>query len=330
MVNQLLTEMDGFRSNEMVFVIGTTNFVESIDSALLRPGRFEFHLHIPYPKADDREAILKIYDDRLALRMSPAALTHAVRQTGHPIEGSDAVSGRWSGDHIQALCRSIARSRLREGRSDATEIADVEQALTANLDLPKLTPEEELVVATHECGHAIVALHTEHSPAIDRISIRGDLTGALGFVRYADPAHKYVVTHEQLVDSIATLFGGREAEAELLGRLTIGSGHDLERATAIAHALIESYGLQLTETLEVRSFARNLPMSERTLDIIDTDIRALLERERNRARMIIREHRAELVALRDLLLKQKVIDAKALSHAVPDAKQPPRTAAPQD
>jgi cell division protease FtsH len=327
MVNQLLTEMDGFRSNEMVFVIGTTNFVESLDSALLRPGRFEFHLHIPYPKADDREAILKIYNQRLDLQMSDDALTHAIRQTGHPIEGSDAHTGRWSGDHIQALCRAIARHRLRAGRTDPTTIADIERALTANLDLPKLTPEEELVVATHECGHAIVALHTEHSPAIDRISIRGDLTGALGFVRYADPAHKYVVTHDQLIDAIATLFGGREAEQELLGRLTIGSGHDIERATDIARALIQSYGLQTSGSLEVRAFEPNEHVSERTREIIDGEIRALLDRERTRARTLICEHKDELVALRDLLIAQKVIDAKALRRHVPDAKHPPEAPA---
>ncbi|PRQ06824.1 AAA family ATPase [Enhygromyxa salina] len=334
MVNQLLTEMDGFRSNEMVFVIGTTNFVESLDSALLRPGRFEFHLHIPYPKADDREAILKIYDQRLGLDMSEAALTHAVRQTGHPIEGSDAHTGRWSGDHIQALCRAIARQRLRNGRTDETTITDVEHALTANLDLPTLTPDEELVVATHECGHAIVALHTEHSPAIDRISIRGDLTGALGFVRYADPAHKYVVTHDQLVDSIATLFGGREAEHELLDQLTIGSAHDVERATVLAKALIETFGMRLDGGagvdapgwLEIRDFGGGHDqLSERTRESLDASIRSLLDRERSRARQIIREHRDELVALRDLLLEKKVIDAKTLSEQVPDAKHPPET-----
>ena len=317
MVNQLLTEMDGFRANEMVFVIGTTNFVESIDTALLRPGRFEFHLHIPYPDAKDREAILKIYDQRLGLEMEADALNHAVRQTGHPIEGSDAATGRWSGDHIQALCRSIARQRLRNARADATTIADVEQALTANLDLPQLTPEEELVVATHECGHAIVALYTEHSPAIDRISIRGDLTGALGFVRYADPAHKYIVTHARLVDSITTLFGGREAEEALLGSLTIGSGHDLERATDIASALVRNFGLQPSGALEVRSFGANEVVSDKTREIIDAEVRALLERERARARQIIEDHRDELLALRTLLLEKKVIDAKTLEKTTP-------------
>jgi cell division protease FtsH len=324
MVNQLLTEMDGFRSNEMVFVIGTTNFVESIDSALLRPGRFEFHLHIPYPDARDREAILKIYDQKLGLQLEPAALEHAIRQTGHPIEGSDAVTGRWSGDHIQALCRAIARRRLRAGRRDGTTVLDVEEALTANLDLPKLTPEEELVVATHECGHAIVALYTPHSPAIDRISIRGDLTGALGFVRYADPAHRYVVTHAQLIDAIATLFGGREAEDEVLGRLTIGSAHDVERATAIARNLVERFGMNPSGELEVRDFSELDKLSERTRESLDASVRSLLERERVRARTILHEHRGELLALRDLLLKQKVIDATTMRSLVPDAPHPPQ------
>lgn len=331
MVNQLLTEMDGFRNNEMVFVVGTTNFVESLDSALLRPGRFEFQLHIPYPKTEDREAILRIYDRRLDLKLSDEALLHAVRQTGHPIEGSDAYTGRWSGDHIQALCRAIARQRLRTDRDDETTIADVETALTANLDLPKLTPEEERVVATHECGHAIVALHTEHSPPIDRISIRGDLTGALGFVRYADPAHKYVTTHAQLVDAIATLFGGREAEEEMLDHLTIGSAHDLDRATALAKALVENFGLRGLEAeapaghaaLEIRNFGDDPGLSERTRESLDRSIRALLERERARARSIIREHRDELVALRDLLLENKVIDARTMRTVVPDAKTKP-------
>ena len=331
MVNQLLTEMDGFRDNEMVFVIGTTNFVESLDSALLRPGRFEFQLHIPYPKAEDREAILNIYDRRLGLRMSDEARTHAVRQTGHPIEGSDGLTGRWSGDHIQALCRAIARQRLREAREDETTVADVERALTTNLDLPKLTPDEELVVATHECGHAIVALYTEHSPAIDRISIRGDLTGALGFVRYADPAHKYVTTHAQLVDAIATLFGGREAEEELLGQLTIGSAHDLERATALGRGLIENFGHRLGEEqlsgLEIRDFGgEHDHVSERTREALDAGVRALLERERQRARRIVHEHRAELEALRDLLIEHKVVDAKTLRAHVPDATHPPKAA----
>ena len=113
MVNQLLTEMDGFHSEELVFVVGTTNFVEILDPALLRPGRFEFHLHIPYPDKDDRREILEIYNRKMQLEMDEDALDYAVRRTGEFVEGASHGT-RYSGDHINALCRAMARIRLRE------------------------------------------------------------------------------------------------------------------------------------------------------------------------------------------------------------------------
>src|SRR5919206_396892 len=103
MVNQLLTEMDGFHKDELVFVVGTTNFVESLDPALLRPGRFEFHLHIPYPEADDRRAILRIYDRKMRLQMTDDAVEYAVRRTNDFVVGA-AGGTRYSGDHLNALC----------------------------------------------------------------------------------------------------------------------------------------------------------------------------------------------------------------------------------
>ncbi|HKB35006.1 MAG TPA: AAA family ATPase, partial [Gemmataceae bacterium] len=116
MVNQLLTEMDGFRKEELVFVIGTTNFVEILDPALLRPGRFEFHLHIPYPDNDDRRDILKIYDKKMRLQMTDEALEYAVRRTGR---GYTTPTGTaFSGDHLNALCRAMARLRIRNARTD--------------------------------------------------------------------------------------------------------------------------------------------------------------------------------------------------------------------
>src|SRR5205085_7028169 len=124
MVNQLLTEMDGFHKEEMVFVVGTTNFVESLDPALLRPGRFEFHLHIPYPDAEARREIIKIYDKKMGLKMSPETLDHAVDRTDHIVPGA-AAGTLFSGDHLNALCRAIACRRLRENRTDETRPEDV-------------------------------------------------------------------------------------------------------------------------------------------------------------------------------------------------------------
>src|SRR5262245_31788217 len=151
MVNQLLTEMDGFRSEELVFVVGTTNYVESLDPALLRPGRFEFQLLIPYPEDADRRAILQIYDRKMGLNMTDEAIEYAVRRTADFVEGT-AMGTRYSGDHLNALCRAIGRIRLRENQTGPTQPSDIERALTEYIDIPALTPKEERVVAVHEAG----------------------------------------------------------------------------------------------------------------------------------------------------------------------------------
>lgn len=315
MVNQLLTEMDGFRKDELVFVVGTTNFVESLDPALLRPGRFEFHLHIPFPNAEDRRAILGIYDQKLGLELSPRALDYAVKRTADLVEGQ---ASRYSGDHLQALCRALARARLRDARVGPLEIEDVEKALSSWAERPALTPKEEKVVATHEAGHAVTAMFCPHTPPIDRISIRGDLAGALGFVSYSDPAHKYVVTRGQLLDQICVLYGGREAELLFFEDLSIGSGADIARATEIARALVEQFGMG-GETVGVRRVeaAHDDPASEALLKSMEDAVKSVLEAQRARARELVTEHKALIATLRDLLLEKKVLDQEALASILP-------------
>ena len=319
MVNQLLTEMDGFRGEELVFVVGTTNFVEALDPALLRPGRFEFALHIPYPNAEDRRAILAVHDKRLGLEMTPAALDHAVKRTDEDVPGPSGGTP-YSGDHIQALCRQLARTRLRTEVTGPVTPADVDHAIEAYLDRPNLTAAEEVVVATHEAGHAVTALFCTHAPPIDRISIRGDIGGTLGYVRYADPAHQYVVTYAQLHDSICTLMGGREAEALLLDDVSIGQGGDLHNATEIARALVEKYGSGGDEVGVARwAHHKNVPVSESARGRVDVEVRRILETERARARLILDQNRVLLVALRDLLIERKVLDRASFAHLVAPA-----------
>ena len=316
MVNQLLTEMDGFHREEMVFVVGTTNFVEILDPALLRPGRFEFHLHIPYPDAIDRRQILSIYDRKMGLAMSPEALDYATKRTGDFVEG--AMTGtRYSGDHLNALCRALARIRLREDWKRATEPADIDRALTEWIERPQMTPKEQRVVATHEAGHAVCSLHCTHSMPIERISIQADTAGALGFVRYQDPTHKYVVTRGELLDDLCVLMGGREAEQLLLDDLSIGSAGDLHRATNIARALVEEFGMG-TDVGVCRfrgdQGERSQHLSPAQLESLDRAIRDLLEEARRRAAKILAENRATVETLRDTLLEKKVIDAKTLKE----------------
>ena len=317
MVNQLLTEMDGFHREEMVFVVGTTNFVEALDPALLRPGRFEFHLQIPYPDADDRRAIFQIHDRAMGLQLTPEALEFAVRQTAGPVEGA-APGTLHSGDHLNALCRAAARIRIREGLSGPTDPDLIERAMTEWIERPKMTRAEEWTVATHEAGHAVCSLHSPHAATIDRISIRGDAAGALGFVRYQDKAHRYVVTRGELLDDLCVLMGGREAEAMLLDDLSIGAVEDLRRATAIARALVEEFGLGGDE-VGVGRFAvdeKSRPLSPARLELLDRRISEILEEARRRAVAILAENRASVEALRDLLVEKKVIDAKALASLV--------------
>jgi cell division protease FtsH len=331
MVNQLLTEMDGFHRDEMVFVIGTTNFVEILDPALLRPGRFEFHLYIPYPAAEDRREILRIYDGKMRLRLGEEALEYAVKRTGEQVPGA-AAGTLYSGDHINALCRAVARLRLREQRQDETRPCDVERALTEWLERPQMTPAEEHAVATHEAGHAVCALFCPHAPAIDRISIVGDAAGALGFVRYQDPTRRYVVTRGELLDDLCVLLGGRQAEELLLEDISIGSGEDLRRATSIARALVEEFGMGGDEVGVVRYHAddgeprRHPGLSPAQREALDRRVRELLEEARQRAAAILKENRALVETLRDLLLQHKVIDAKTLATVTPGRDGPQKPA----
>jgi ATP-dependent Zn protease len=306
MVNQLLTEMDGFRKEDLVFVVGTTNFVESLDAALMRPGRFEFALHIPYPNEEDREAILRVHNKLLGTEMTEEAIKYASKRTGEPVPGPSGGTP-YSGDHIQALVRQLARTRLREGKNDPTNREDVDVAIEQYLDKPKLTTEEEFTVATHESGHAIVALNCKHSPAVERISIRGDIGGALGYVKHSDPKQKYVTTYAQLRDQICILYGGREAELLMLDNLSIGAASDVQHATHIAKALVEQFG-EGGEDLGIANWNHDGEISEHARAHLDKAIGKILESERNRAKAILAKNMDSIKAMRSLLLEKKVLD----------------------
>lgn len=329
MVNQLLTEMDGFHREELVFVVGTTNFVESLDPALLRPGRFEFHLLIPYPDANDRREIIEIFNGKMRLGMDSATVDHVVRRTAGPVPET-ASATRYSGDHLNALCRAVARLRLRENRAGPTTQADIDQALNEWVERPSMTPAEERVVATHEAGHAVCSLYCPNAPAIERISIASDTAGALGFVRYQDTHHRYVVTRGELLDDICILMGGREAELLLLEDLSIGSSQDLARATEIARALVEEFGMGGDE-IGVRTFRGGgretaAPvLSAGQLEAIDRRVSAILEEARARAQAILAEQRGLVEALRDLLLEHKTIEAASLQALMTQQKKPATT-----
>jgi cell division protease FtsH len=327
MVNQLLTEMDGFHKEEMVFIVGTTNFVESLDPALLRPGRFEFHLRIPYPDDDARREIIKIYDRKMNLKMSPETIEHTVERTDWLVPGA-AAGTYFSGDHLNALCRSIARFRMRDNRTDPTTPADIERALTEWIEKTKLTGLEEKVTATHEAGHAVCCLMEPHAPSIKRIAIADDVVGAIGYVRPKASEHRHYRTVAQMKAEIVVCYGGTEAEKLLLGDVSLGLESDLDRATGLAKAIVEAIGAGGEETGVGRYIIyprdggemRDPNLSEAKRQAFDKRIDEILKECQQRAATILRENRPLVEALRDLLIEKKVIDASALKTVVPETK----------
>ncbi len=330
MVNQLLTEMDGFHREEMVFVIGTTNFAEILDPALLRPGRFEFHLHIPYPDSDARREIIRIYDKKMGLKLSAEALDFAIKRTGSGFLTAQATP--FSGDHINAMCRSIARIRLREGRTDETTSADIERALTEYDDRLELTPREERLLATHEAGHAICSLFCPHHRLIERITIRSETSWAPAYVQYKDDDSRRIgMTYNQMMDDLCVLYGGIEAERLLLEDVSTGAaGSDLERATRLAHLMVEVCGMGGEAEINLRQYRslkdgeRLANLSEEQLAVLDRQVNELIDRARQRTATILRENRTLLETLRDLLIEKKTIEASALKTLAEETNKPPR------
>ncbi|MEO0600148.1 MAG: ATP-binding protein, partial [Myxococcota bacterium] len=187
---------------------------------------------------------------------------------------------------------------------------DVEAALTAHVERPKLTSQEERVVAIHECGHAVTALYSEHVPSVQRITILGDLGGTLGHMRLEDPVNRQVTTRNQLLDRLVVAFGGRAAEQVLLDDISTGAAGDVENATRIARYFVEVAGLS---DLGLTSFLVGKP-ADQTKALVDDTVRNLLQEAEERALTIIREHRSEVEALAGELLRTKTIDATGLAQ----------------
>ncbi|HEX3152076.1 MAG TPA: AAA family ATPase [Gemmataceae bacterium] len=327
MVNQLLTEMDGFHKEELVFVVGTTNFVESLDPALLRPGRFEFNLHIPYPEDEDRREILKIYDRKMNLRFAPKALDYAVDRTGDAFVTPQGTP--FSGDHLQAMCRAVSRIRLREDRDGETTPDDVERGLSEYEDRLELSPAEEQLVAVHEAGHFLCAIACPEYPRPDRITIRSEIPWAGGYVRYEkDKSMRLGWSRQRFLDMLCVLMGGIEAERLLRSDVSTGAGggpgSDLGRATKIAHAMVELFGMGGAAT-GLRVYRDDKGdreiLSGAQAEALDKQIQALLNSAQKRAADLLTTHRADLEKLRDEVLEHKSIEKERIAAIIEEFRK---------
>ena len=322
MVNQLLTEMDGFRKEELVFVVGTTNFMASLDPALLRPGRFELSIEIPYPDDEARRAILDIYRRSFSLRLSDAVREHMVRLTAGFVDAGRGI--RFSGDHLYAAMRALKREVLRRGTPDAElTVADIEAVLDRRSAAPvTLTAEEERCVAIHEAGHAICAYLLPHCPTIERVSIATGQEQTLGYVMQAVKERRYVTTKAELLDDICVLLAGQLAEELVLSDVSVGAWSDLQRATEICRMMVEELGMS---ALGPRSFHRDgarTELSEHAAGRIDAELDAILEQARQRTAALLTEHRTALVQLADFLLQKKEANLSDIRLIFINTRQP--------
>ena len=337
MVNQLLTEMDGFHKDELVFVVGTTNFVESLDPALLRPGRFEFQLHIPYPDDADRRAVLGIYDRKMRLRFSEEALDYAVRRTG---ENYVTPTGTpFSGDHLNALCRAVARLRMREDTREETTPKLIERALTEFEDRVELDDKDALMVATHEAGHFLCAIFCPHHAPPEKVTIQSDMPWSPFFTAFKHDKRRIGHSRNELLDILCVLYGGIEAERLLLGDVSTGASgfgnprSDLARATELASVFVDTLGMS-NLAAPLRTFrdkdGRREVLSGSQAEAIDRQVNTLVVECQVRAAAILAKHKDELLRVRDELLQNKTIEGERVAEIIAElrSKYPADVGAP--
>lgn len=325
MVNQLLTEMDGFRKEELVFVVGTTNFEQSLDPALLRPGRFELSINIPYPREKDRREIVNIYRKKFGLEMEDDVVEHIVARTKGMADSTRGI--RYSGDHLYALMRGLKREQLRSGDPEFTVVNDtVDQVIGKKKNQRhKLNDEERKIVAVHEAGHAILAYVLPHSQSVERVTIDSELEGALGYVLHAMARNQYMLSEHELRDQICVALGGREAEQIFLGEITTGCSNDLHQATAIASVMVEELGM--SHELGVRTYrsdpnqdselARLLKrrdIAETTAAEVDREIYEILQEQQRRCVETLQEYKAEHEKMVEILLEKKTIGLEEIKE----------------
>lgn len=315
MVNQLLTEMDGFRKEELVFVVGTTNFVESLDEALLRPGRFELKIRVPYPREKERRAILTIYREKFDLQIPDAVFDYVVRKTSGFVNSDRRV--RFSGDHLYALCRGLARQAIRQGLGEPYTITqeDVDSVIGDAFEVTKPNESEERVIAAHECGHALVAALIPEAARPEKVTIEGEEDENQFYTSFDRDALGIITTTAKAEADIAVAFGGRVAEELCYGEISAGDMSDLHQASRLARVMIEAWGMGESQEFcyeETSEGYKRRRLSDHREQQIDAEVDVVLDRQREVARTILAENRETLEAMTTLLLEKRALERKDL------------------
>ena len=309
-LNQLLTEMDGFGTNTNVIVLAATNRADILAKALLRAGRFDRQIYVDLPDLNERKEIFKVH-------LRPIKVTEDL-----DVEFLAKQTPGFSGADIANVCNEAALIAARRGKTsvDKQDFLDAVDRIIGGLEKKNkiITPEEKKAIAYHEAGHATVSWLLEHAAPLVKVTIvpRGRSLGAAWYL----PEERQIVRTDQIQDEMCAALGGRAAEEITFGKISTGALSDLEKVTKQARAMVTIYGLNdkignLTyydPTGEEYGFTK--PYSEKTAQVIDEEIREIIEQQYQRALDILRTNREKLTTLAELLLEREVIFKEDLEH----------------
>ncbi len=307
-LNQLLTEMDGFEGNNGVIILAATNRPESLDPALLRPGRFDRRVPVELPDLKGREEILKVHARKIKVADNVDFNKIARMASGA------------SGAELANIVNEAALRAVRDGRKFATQ-ADLEESIEVVIAGYQkknaiLTDKEKRIVAYHEIGHALVAAKQTNSAPVQKITIVPRTSGALGYtMQVEEEGNHYLMTKEEMENKIATLTGGRAAEEIAFGSVTTGASNDIEQATKLARGMITRYGMSKdfdmvameTVTNQYLGGDSSLTCSMETQTAIDREVVELVKKQHEKAGQILMENRAKLDELSQYLYEKETI-----------------------
>ncbi len=306
-LNQLLTEMDGFDSSKGVVILAATNRPDSLDKALLRPGRFDRRIPVELPDLAGREAILRVHAKDVI--MAEGIDFNAIAR---------ATSGA-SGAELANIINEAALGAIKAGRAAVSQ-ADLEEAVETVIagyqrKSAVISPKEKKIVAYHEIGHALVAALQKESAPVHKITIVPRTSGALGYTMQVAEDESSLLSKEEALNKIATLTGGRTAEELIFGACTSGASNDIEQATKLARAMVtrlgmsDSFDMMALETVSNQYLGGDtaLACSAETAARIDAEVLSIIKEQHARARELLRTHLDKLHELAAYLLEKETI-----------------------
>ena len=313
-LNQLLTEMDGFDENNGVILLAATNRPESLDPALLRPGRFDRRVPVELPDLKGREDILKVHAKKVRM------------EKGVDYQKIARMASGASGAELANIVNEAALRAVRDSRHHVTQ-EDLEESIEVVIAGYQkknaiLTDKEKHIVAYHEIGHALVAAKQSHSAPVEKITIVPRTSGALGYTMQVDEGNHYLMSKEEIENKIATLTGGRAAEEARFGSITTGASNDIEQATKLARAMITQYGMSDDFDMVAMETVNNqylggdtsLSCSPQTQQAIDRAVVETVRKQHKKACDILAENRDKLDELAKYLYEKETITGEEFMH----------------